>query len=120
MYTSFHAGIYYDGRNSTYCRPAYFEGAHAAPGFKGHIAHVGYTWHDVLALLALDTLGPVARRRSYGLCAGSGARNRPRRGRQYPLAVWVIERSGAPAPVPAGNEGTHAGTTGGKLWRRRD
>ena len=39
MYTVFHAGIFYDGRNSTYCRPAYFEGVRVASGFKGHIAH---------------------------------------------------------------------------------
>jgi hypothetical protein len=39
MYTIFHAGIFYDGRQSEYCRPAYFEGVRAAPGFKGHVAH---------------------------------------------------------------------------------
>jgi predicted TIM-barrel fold metal-dependent hydrolase len=39
MYTVFHAGIFYDGRQSTYCRPAYFEAVRQAPGFKGHIAH---------------------------------------------------------------------------------
>ena len=35
MYTVFHAGIFYDGRQSTHCRPAYFEAVREAPGFKG-------------------------------------------------------------------------------------
>jgi predicted TIM-barrel fold metal-dependent hydrolase len=38
MYTVFHAGIFYDGRQSTYCRPAYFESVRDATGFKGHLA----------------------------------------------------------------------------------
>jgi uncharacterized protein len=46
MYTVFHAGIFYDGRQSTYCRPAYFEAVRQAPGFKGHLAHVGWPWYD--------------------------------------------------------------------------
>ena len=33
MYTVFHTGIFYDGRQSTYCRPAYFEGVRGAAGF---------------------------------------------------------------------------------------
>ena len=43
MYTVFHTGIFYDGRQSTYCRPTFFEGVRAAPGFKGHLALVGCT-----------------------------------------------------------------------------
>ena len=39
MYTVFHAGIFYDGRQSTYCKPTYFESVRQAPGFKGHVAH---------------------------------------------------------------------------------
>jgi hypothetical protein len=39
MYTVFHAGIFYDGRQSAYCRPAYFEAVRQAPGFKGYLAH---------------------------------------------------------------------------------
>jgi predicted TIM-barrel fold metal-dependent hydrolase len=46
MYTVFHTGIFYDGRQSTYCRPAYFEAVHQAEGFKGHLAHVGWPWYD--------------------------------------------------------------------------
>ncbi len=30
MYTVFHTGIFYDGRQSTYCRPAYFEAVRGA------------------------------------------------------------------------------------------
>jgi predicted TIM-barrel fold metal-dependent hydrolase len=41
MYTVFHTGIFYDGRESSYCRPTYYEVAHQVPGFKGHLAHVG-------------------------------------------------------------------------------
>jgi predicted TIM-barrel fold metal-dependent hydrolase len=46
MYTVFHAGIFYDGRQSSYCRPTYYEVIHQVPGFKGHLAHVGWPWHD--------------------------------------------------------------------------
>jgi predicted TIM-barrel fold metal-dependent hydrolase len=33
MYTVFHSGIFYDGRESSYCRPTYYEVAHQVPGF---------------------------------------------------------------------------------------
>jgi len=46
MYTVFHTGIFYDGRESSYCRPTYYEVIHQVPGFKGHLAHVGWPWHD--------------------------------------------------------------------------
>jgi uncharacterized protein len=56
MYTIFHAGIFYDGRQSAYCRPTYFEGVRAAPGFKGYIAHVGWPWYDeCIAMLKVTT-----------------------------------------------------------------
>jgi uncharacterized protein len=56
MYTVFHAGIFYDGRQSAYCRPAYFEAVRAAPGFKGHLAHAGWPWHDeCVAVLKVTT-----------------------------------------------------------------
>jgi predicted TIM-barrel fold metal-dependent hydrolase len=56
MYTAFHAGIFYDGRQSTYCRPAYFEAVRQAPGFKGHLAHVGWPWYDEgVAVLSVTT-----------------------------------------------------------------
>jgi predicted TIM-barrel fold metal-dependent hydrolase len=56
MYTDFHAGIFYDGRQSAYCRPTYFEGVRAAPGFKGHVAHVGWPWYDeYIAMLKVTT-----------------------------------------------------------------
>jgi len=56
MYTVFHAGIFYDGRQSTYCRPAYFEAVRQAPGFKGHLAHVGWPWYDEgVAVLKVTT-----------------------------------------------------------------
>jgi hypothetical protein len=46
MYTVFHTGIFYDGRESTYCRPVFYEAIHQVPGLKGHLAHVGWPWHD--------------------------------------------------------------------------
>jgi predicted TIM-barrel fold metal-dependent hydrolase len=56
MYTVFHAGIFYDGRQSTYCRPANFEGVRGAPGFKGHLAHVGWPWYDEgVAVMSVTT-----------------------------------------------------------------
>ena len=56
MYTVFHAGIFYDGRQSTYCRPAYFESVREATGFKGHLAHVGWPWYDeCVAVLNVTT-----------------------------------------------------------------
>jgi uncharacterized protein len=56
MYTVFHSGIFYDGRQSTYCRPAYFEAVRQAPGFKGHIAHVGWPWYDEgVAVMSVTT-----------------------------------------------------------------
>ena len=57
MYTIFHAGIFYDGRNSAYCRPTYFEGVRAAEGFKGHVAHVGRPWYDECIAMAKVTTG---------------------------------------------------------------
>ena len=57
MYTVFHAGIFYDGRQSTYCRPAYFEAVRQAPGFKGHIAHVGWPWYDEGVAVLKTTTG---------------------------------------------------------------
>jgi predicted TIM-barrel fold metal-dependent hydrolase len=57
MYTIFHAGVFYDGRQSTYCRPAYFEGVRAAPNFKGHVAHVGWPWYDECVAMMKVTTG---------------------------------------------------------------
>jgi uncharacterized protein len=57
IYTVFHAGIFYDGRQSTYCRPAYFESVREAPGFKGHLAHVGWPWYDECVAVMSVTRG---------------------------------------------------------------
>src|SRR5918997_288683 len=38
MYTVFHSGIFYDGRESSYCRPTYYEVIHQVPGFKVHLS----------------------------------------------------------------------------------
>jgi len=46
IYTVFHCGIFFDGRESAYCRPVFYEVIHQAPNFKGHLAHVGWPWVD--------------------------------------------------------------------------
>src|SRR3712207_7071062 len=46
MYVAFHCGIFFDGRESSYCRPTFYEVVHQAPNFKGHLAHVGWPWVD--------------------------------------------------------------------------
>ena len=46
MYVAFHCGIFFDGRESSYCRPTFYEAVHQAPNFKGHLAHVGWPWVD--------------------------------------------------------------------------
>src|SRR5215213_2824374 len=46
MYVAFHCGIFFDGRESSYCRPSFYEAVHEAPNFKGHLAHVGWPWVD--------------------------------------------------------------------------
>jgi predicted TIM-barrel fold metal-dependent hydrolase len=46
MYVAFHCGIFFDGRESSYCRPTFYEAVHQASNFKGHLAHVGWPWVD--------------------------------------------------------------------------
>lgn len=56
MYTVFHSGIFLDGNEGIYCRPAFFEGVHQASGFKATLAHVGWPWQDeCLAVLDMET-----------------------------------------------------------------
>lgn len=56
MYVAFHCGIFLDERSSTYCRPALYEGVHRIPGFRGHLAHLGWPWVDeCIATLAMET-----------------------------------------------------------------
>jgi len=56
MYVVFHSGIFMDGRESSYCRPSYFEGVHSVKGFKGQIAHLSWPWVDeAIASLLMET-----------------------------------------------------------------
>ncbi|MBV9580451.1 MAG: amidohydrolase family protein, partial [Chloroflexi bacterium] len=56
MYVAFHSGIFLDGRSSSYCRPASFEGVHRVPDFHGHLAHLSWPWVDeCIATLAMET-----------------------------------------------------------------
>ncbi|HEY0584017.1 MAG TPA: amidohydrolase family protein [Chloroflexota bacterium] len=57
MYVVFHAGIFLDGREGRYCRPAFYEGVHQVPEMHAQLAHVGWPWVDeCLAVLAQETL----------------------------------------------------------------
>ncbi|MBV9579450.1 MAG: amidohydrolase family protein, partial [Chloroflexi bacterium] len=56
MYTIFHVGIFLDGKEGKYCRPAFYEGVHQVTGLRVQLAHVGWPWVDeVLAVLAMET-----------------------------------------------------------------
>jgi len=56
MYTIFHVGIFLDGREGKYCRPAFYEGVHQVTGLRVQLAHVGWPWVDeALAVLAMET-----------------------------------------------------------------
>jgi uncharacterized protein len=56
MYTVFHSGIFLNGQEGRYCRPAYFEVVHEISGFKGHLAHLGWPWVDeCIAVMTMET-----------------------------------------------------------------
>ena len=56
MYALFHSGIFLDGKEGTYCRPAYFEAVHQVPGFRGQLAHLGWPWVDeCIAVLEMES-----------------------------------------------------------------
>jgi predicted TIM-barrel fold metal-dependent hydrolase len=57
MYVVFHAGIFLDGREGRFCRPAYYEGVHRVPEMRAQVAHLGWPWVDeCIAVLAQETL----------------------------------------------------------------
>jgi predicted TIM-barrel fold metal-dependent hydrolase len=57
MYAVFHAGIFLDGREGKYCRPAYYEGIHQVPEMRAQLAHIGWPWVDeCVAVLAQETM----------------------------------------------------------------
>jgi hypothetical protein len=54
MYVVFHSGIFLDGREGKYCRPAFFEGVHQVPEMRAQLAHLGWPWIDeCVAVMAL-------------------------------------------------------------------
>ncbi len=56
MHVVFHVGIFLDGREGKYCRPALYEGLHQVPGLRAQLAHVGWPWIDeCLAVLSMET-----------------------------------------------------------------
>jgi predicted TIM-barrel fold metal-dependent hydrolase len=57
MYVVFHAGIFLDGREGSYCRPSFYEAVHQVPDMKAQLAHVAWPWVDeCVAVLAQETL----------------------------------------------------------------
>ncbi len=57
MYTAFHSGIFLDGHEGAYCRPAYFEGVHRVPAFRAQLAHLSWPWVDeCIAVLGQETM----------------------------------------------------------------
>jgi predicted TIM-barrel fold metal-dependent hydrolase len=52
MYTVFHAGIFTDAKEGSFCRPAFYEMVHRADGMRAQMAHLGWPWIDeTLAVL---------------------------------------------------------------------
>ncbi len=57
MYTAFHSGIFLDGHEGAYCRPAYFEAIHQAPKLRAQLAHLSWPWVDeCIAVLGQETM----------------------------------------------------------------
>jgi len=57
MYVAFHTGIFLDGHEGSYCRPAYFEAIHRAPGLRAQLAHLSWPWVDeCIAVLGMETI----------------------------------------------------------------
>jgi predicted TIM-barrel fold metal-dependent hydrolase len=56
MYVVFHSGIFIDGREGNYCRPAYYEIIREVPSLKVQLAHLSWPWVDeCLAVLNMET-----------------------------------------------------------------
>jgi uncharacterized protein len=56
MYVVFHAGIFMDGQQGSYCRPTFFEGIRQAPDLKVQLAHLGWPWVDeCIAVLNMES-----------------------------------------------------------------
>ncbi|MBV8694665.1 MAG: amidohydrolase family protein [Ktedonobacteraceae bacterium] len=56
MYVVFHAGIFMDGQQGSYCRPTYFEGIRQVPKLKVQLAHLGWPWVDeAIAVLNMES-----------------------------------------------------------------
>jgi predicted TIM-barrel fold metal-dependent hydrolase len=57
MYVLFHAGIFLDGMEGTYCKPTYFEAVHQVEGFRGQLAHLAWPWVDeCIAVLDMESM----------------------------------------------------------------
>lgn len=57
MYTVFHAGIFLDAKEGSFCRPTFYEQVHQAEGMRAQLAHVGWPWVDeTLAVLTQETM----------------------------------------------------------------
>jgi predicted TIM-barrel fold metal-dependent hydrolase len=56
MFVLFHSGIFIDGAEGNFCRPAYFEALRQAPTLRVQLAHMGWPWLDeAVAVLEMET-----------------------------------------------------------------
>jgi uncharacterized protein len=56
MYVVFHAGIFMDGQQGSFCRPTFFEGVRRVPDLKVQLAHLGWPWVDeCIAVLNMES-----------------------------------------------------------------
>ena len=55
MYVLFHVGIFADGLEGRFCRPAFYEAVHEVPGLRAQLAHAGWPWVDeCIAVLEME------------------------------------------------------------------
>ena len=55
MYVVFHVGIFIDGQQGSFCRPAFYEGIRRVPELKAQLAHLGWPWVDeCIAVLDME------------------------------------------------------------------
>lgn len=57
MYVVFHVGIFLDGREGSFCRPAFYEAVRRVPELRVQLAHLGWPWVDeCVAVLDMETM----------------------------------------------------------------
>lgn len=55
-YVLFHTGIFLDGAEGMYCRPAFFEALRQTPRLRAQLAHLGWPWLDeAIGVMEMET-----------------------------------------------------------------